>query len=88
MLQRTAIPFVSALLLMYCIPIAGAGDVETEVARMAKIGACWSPSFSPDGSRLAFVSNLNGVPQVWAVASGGGWPRLVTTLDDQVGGVR
>ncbi len=87
MLQRTAIPFVSALLLMYCIPIAEAGDVETEVARMAKIGACWSPSFSPDGSRLAFVSNLNGVPQVWAVASGGGWPRLVTTLDDQVGGV-
>ena len=87
MLQRTAIPFVSALLLMYCIPIAGAGDLETEVARMAKIGACWSPSFSPDGSRLAFVSNLNGVPQVWAVASGGGWPRLVTTLDDQVGGV-
>ena len=87
MLKKTAIPFVSALLLMYCLPIAGAGDLETEVARMAKIGACWSPSFSPDGSMLAFVSNLNGVPQVWAVPSGGGWPRLVTTLDDQVGGV-
>ncbi len=54
---------------------------------MAKIGACWSPSFSPDGKRIAFVSNLNGIPQVWTVPTEGGWPDLVTALDDQVGGV-
>lgn len=87
MLQRTT--FLSTLigLLIWWSPVLGAGDLETEVARMAKIGACWSPSFSPDGSQLAFVSNLNGVPQVWIVDSAGGWPRLVTALDDQVGGV-
>jgi dipeptidyl aminopeptidase/acylaminoacyl peptidase len=51
---------------------------------MARIGACWSPSFAPDGRRLAFVSDLNGVPQVWTVAAAGGWPELVTALDDQV----
>jgi dipeptidyl aminopeptidase/acylaminoacyl peptidase len=66
---------------------ARADDLEVTVARMAKIGACWSPSFSPDASRLAFVSNLNGVPQVWSVPVEGGWPELVTALDDQVGSV-
>src|SRR5262249_54077956 len=45
------------------------------------------PSFSPDGERLAFVSNLSGVPQVWTVSAAGGWPEPVTALDDQVGGV-
>ena len=55
-----------------------ADDLEIEVARMAKIRGCWSPSFSPDGSRIAFVSDLNGVPQVWTVSSNGGWPDLVT----------
>jgi dipeptidyl aminopeptidase/acylaminoacyl peptidase len=64
-----------------------ADDLETEVARMAKIRECWSPSFSPDGSRIAFVSDLNGVPQVWTVSSNGGWPDLVTALDDQIGSV-
>lgn len=62
-------------------------DIAESVARMAKIGGCWSPSFSPDGSQIAFISNLNGIPQVWTVASSGGWPRLVTSLDDQVGAV-
>jgi dipeptidyl aminopeptidase/acylaminoacyl peptidase len=59
-------------------------DFELTIARMAKIGSCTSPSFSPDGSRLAFVSDLNGLPQVWAVLTKGGWPELVTTLEDQV----
>jgi Tol biopolymer transport system component len=51
---------------------------------MARISACWSPSFSPDGTRIAFVSNLNDVPQVWTVSAKSGWPMLVTTLDDPV----
>jgi Tol biopolymer transport system component len=33
------------------------------------------------------VSNLTGVPQIWMVDSKGGWPELVTALDDPVGGV-
>ncbi len=66
---------------------SGTDDLEASVARMAKIGACWSPSFSPDGKRLAFVSNLNGIPQVWTVPTKGGWPELVTALDDPIGSV-
>lgn len=60
---------------------------EHAIKRMARIGRCFSPSFSPDAARLAFVSDLNGLPQVWTVPTGGGWPELVTSLDDQVNSV-
>ncbi len=82
----------AAILTLICAAPAAAADLETTdletaVSRMARIGACWSPSLSPDGERLAFVSDLNGVPQVWTIPTAGGFPRLVTAFDDQVGGV-
>lgn len=61
--------------------------LEATIKSMARIGRCLSPSFSPDGSQLAFVSDLSGLPQVWTVPTAGGWPTLVTSLDDQVGDV-
>jgi Tol biopolymer transport system component len=51
---------------------------------MAKIGSCYEASFSPDGSRIAFLSDLSGLPQVWTVSRDGGWPDKVTALDDPV----
>jgi dipeptidyl aminopeptidase/acylaminoacyl peptidase len=62
-------------------------DLATMVTRLTRIGSCSAPSFSPDGSRLAFISNLTGRPQVWTVATAGGWPDLVTSFDDPVHGV-
>jgi len=79
--------FVPVLLASLAAP-AAATDLEEMVVRMAKIGYCNSPSFSPDGKRLAVLCNLSGLPQVWTVsADGSGWPSLVTALDDQVTGV-
>ncbi len=65
--------------------LAQADDLERSVALMAKIGSASSPSFSPDGRTLAFVTNLGGLPQVWTVDAAGGYPQLVTALDDPVG---
>ena len=76
---------LSLLLLPSLVYAAPPDDLETTVARMARIGTAFSPSFSPDGSRLAFVSNLGGLPQVWTVPADGGWPEAVTALDDPVG---
>jgi dipeptidyl aminopeptidase/acylaminoacyl peptidase len=64
-----------------------ADDLTTIVTRMARIGRCTSPTFSPDGKTIAFVSDMSGVPQVWTVPSEGGWPRLVTALEDPVSAV-
>lgn len=64
-----------------------AEDLVASVTRMAKIGSCSSPSFSPDGRTLAFISNMSGLPQIWTVPTQGGWPTLITALDDAIGGV-
>jgi Tol biopolymer transport system component len=58
--------------------------LQASVALMTKIGVCAFPSFSPDGARLAFISNLSGLPQVWTVATAGGWPEPATALDDSI----
>lgn len=62
-------------------------DLAAAVSRMAKIGRAASPTFSPDGRRLAFVSDLGGTPQIWIVPVEGGWPTLVTADNDPVGSV-
>ncbi len=64
--------------------ISACATLASSIKSMARIGRCFSPSFSPDASRLAFVSDLNGLPQVWTVPTAGGWPELVTSLDDQI----
>ena len=54
------------------------------VKLMAKVGSCWSPTFSPDGSKLAFISDMTGRPQVWWLPSSGGYPRAVTDSVEQI----
>ena len=61
-------------------------DLVRIVERLAGIGFCSTPSFSPDGSRIAFISDLSGSPQVWTVAAAGGRPQRVTAFPDQVTG--
>lgn len=58
--------------------------VDESILLLAKVGRCWSPSFSPDGRELAFVSDLSGSPQVWRIALSGGFPEAVTAFDEQV----
>jgi Ca2+-binding RTX toxin-like protein len=38
------------------------------------------PAYSPDGSKIAFASNVNGNYDIWIVASGGGAPFEVTSV--------
>ena len=59
-------------------------EIETTVTAMAKVGASGSPSFSPDGKRIAFVSGLSGTNQAWIVESQGGWPEQITSLNGSV----
>ncbi|MEO8584647.1 MAG: S9 family peptidase, partial [Acidobacteriota bacterium] len=63
-----------------------ADDLETAVSRMSRVGFSRSPSFSSDGKTIAFVSNLSGLPQVWTLPATGGFPRMVTSFEDPVGG--
>ena len=45
-----------------------------------------SPTFSPDGRRIAFVSNRSGLPQIYVMAADGTGPELFAPFDYGVTG--
>jgi dipeptidyl aminopeptidase/acylaminoacyl peptidase len=63
-----------------------------DFARYLKIRGAWGASWSPDGRRLAFLTEITGVPQVWEVSSGAGgaggpsWPEQLTFYEERVSG--
>ncbi len=61
-----------------------AAELDELVASIVEIGFCRSPSFSPDGERVAFVSDESGAPQLWIVPAEGGTPARMTNLEDPV----
>ena len=60
--------------------------------RYLKIRGAWGASWSPDGRRVAFLTEITGVPQVWEVpawgggGAGSGWPEQLTFHDERVSG--
>ena len=57
-----------------------------EFARYLKIRGAWGASWSPDGRRVSFLTEITGVPQAWEVPVGGGWPEQLTFHDERVSG--
>lgn len=57
-----------------------------DFARYLKIRSAYGAAWSPDGGRLAFLTDITGVPQVWEVPAGGGWPEQLTFYDERVSG--
>ena len=59
-------------------------DLAARVKAMAEIPSTFGAVYSPDGKRIAFLSNRTGVPQVWIVDAAGGEPKQLTQGDDPV----
>lgn len=80
----------AAILLALATPASADPPAElvSSVTAMGRIGRSTSPTFSPDGSQIAFLSSLSGSPQVWVMPVEGGFPRQVTALEDAVDTVR
>ncbi len=60
-----------------------------EFARYLKIRSAWGPSWSPDGRKLCFLTEITGVPQVWEVsgeAEAPPWPEQLTFYEERVSG--
>ena len=51
-----------------------AGGEPVQLTYLAHASA-WSPAWSPDGQRIAFVSDQNGTPRVWTISIDGGAPQ-------------
>ncbi len=52
--------------------------------RYLNVRSAGGASFSPDGTRLSFLSDITGVPQLWSVPVGGGWPDQLTFYDERL----
>jgi len=58
-----------------------------EFVRYLKVRGAWGPSWSPDGLRVSFLTEITGVPQVWEVAAEGpSWPEQLTFYEERVSG--
>ncbi len=71
-------------------PVAAVSSdaLTASVERMAKVSSSFAPSLSPDGKRVAFLSNRGGLPQVWiAEVDQAGPPKQVGAFEDPVSGV-
>ena len=58
------------------------------IQQYLNIKSASSPSMSPDGREMAYLTNVTGTTQVWAMLLPDGKPRQLTNYDDNVGFVR
>ncbi len=55
-----------------------------EFARYLKVRGAYGASWSLDGRRVSFLTDITGVAQVWQVAVEGGWPDQLTFHEERV----
>jgi dipeptidyl aminopeptidase/acylaminoacyl peptidase len=61
-------------------------ELRQGVRRYLSIKSSYSPQFSPDDRRLAYLSDLTGLPQVWMVGlDDGNWPQQLSLGQERVG---
>ncbi len=58
--------------------------MTTAFSRYLNIRQAYAPSFSPDGKKVSFITNITGVPQAWVVNVEGGWPNQLTFDTERV----
>lgn len=89
MKRGLSIAMAAAALALVTSTSAGAQepDLASRIAALGRINSATSPTLSPDGRRIAYLSNESGSPQIWVRDIAGGTARQVTRLPDPVGSV-
>ncbi|HKI04472.1 MAG TPA: S9 family peptidase [Thermoanaerobaculia bacterium] len=84
-MRNRLVPF----LLLAAMPAFGSdNDLTAAVERMARVTSSSSPALSPDGLKVAFLSNRSGVPQAWIASTDGtGGEKPVGSFEDPVTGL-
>ncbi|MGD9589225.1 MAG: prolyl oligopeptidase family serine peptidase [Pyrinomonadaceae bacterium] len=75
-------------LILFTVFSFAAGAQTYTIQQYLSIRSAGSPVFSPDGKRIAYLTNATGTSQVWAVDLAGGKPEQLTYFEDNIGFVR
>ena len=82
--SKATILFLALLFVSFSTSFAQNNKEPYGIDRYLNIRAATTPAFSPDGKRIAFLTNITGTPQVWMINATGGWPEQMTSYDDRV----
>jgi Tol biopolymer transport system component len=77
--------FVLSILYVLCIPTFAQNHT---IQQYLNIRSASAPNLSPDGKRLAYLTNVTGTSQIWMIDLPNGAPKQVTSYDDNIGFVR
>ena len=58
------------------------------IQQYLNIKSAGSPSFAPDGKKMAYLTNVSGTSQIWTIDLPNGLPKQITNYEDNVGFVR
>lgn len=72
------------LFVLFVFTISGAAQEKYTIQQYLNIKSASSPSFSADGKRLIYLTNVSGTSQVWAIDLPNGQPKQLTKYDDNV----
>jgi dipeptidyl aminopeptidase/acylaminoacyl peptidase len=70
----------------FCLSVSA--QSANTIQQYLNIRSAGSPSLSPDGKRLFYLTNVTGTSQVWMIDLPAGAPKQITNYDDNVGFVR
>ncbi len=73
------------LLFILCVPTFAQNHT---IQQYLNIRSASTPNLSPDGKRLAYLTNVSGTSQIWMIDLPNGAPKQITSYDDNVGFVR
>jgi len=77
--------FALIVLSAFCVSIAAQNYT---IQQYLNIRSAASPSLSPDGRRLVYLTNVTGTSQVWMIDLASGAAKQITNYEDNVGFVR
>ena len=76
------------IILLAGVLTIGAFAQNYTIQQYLNIRSASSPTVSPDGKRLFYLTNVSGTSQIWAIDLPNGKPKQITTYDDNVSFVK
>jgi dipeptidyl aminopeptidase/acylaminoacyl peptidase len=73
------------LLLILLFPVIVFAQQNYTIQQYLNIRSASSPSLSPDGKRLFYLTNVTGTSQIWMIDLPSGAPKQMTNYDDNIG---